>query len=112
MGYALRIARSYAKPEERPRFHVVQGRAEAQSESEAGSPEKAEEPKQGYIYSRLLNMNIYPVRDPETGRITKVETEAGDVWTEQDINALRAIRDTFGIEEMVKVIREERDKTA
>lgn len=50
------------------------------------------------IYSRKLKMNLYPDKDPDTGRIIAVVTEAGDRLTEADIEAFRLIDITFGIE--------------
>jgi len=61
-----------------------------------------------YIYSHLLGMKLFPYRDPITGNITKVTTEDGDSFTEEDLTAFRAVRDAFGIEEMVKVIQEKK----
>jgi len=57
------------------------------------------------IYSKKLKMNLYPHKDPNTGRITGVKTEAGDMLTEVDIEAFRLIDRTFGIESIELLTR-------
>lgn len=68
-------------------------------------PKTADAAATHYIYSHLLGMKMYPHRDPITGRISKVVTEHGDTFTEEDLTAFRAVRDAFGIAEMFKVVR-------
>jgi hypothetical protein len=104
MGHALQVARHFQKSViEPPEIETAQidstGGAVAQSGSEALKHDGA------YIYSHLLGMKVYPYKDPETGKITKVVTEDGATFTEADLSALRVIRDTFGIEEMVRVLK-------
>jgi hypothetical protein len=43
------------------------------------------------IYSRKLGKNLYPYRDPKTGRVSAVMTEDGDILREADIEAFRLI---------------------
>ena len=57
------------------------------------------------IYSKRLKMNLYPYRNPDTGRVIGVTTEAGDKLTEADIEAFRLIDITFGIESIELLTR-------
>lgn len=57
------------------------------------------------IYSKRLKMNLYPYRNPDTGRIIGVVTEAGERLTEVDIEAFRLIDKTFGIETIERLTR-------
>lgn len=60
--------------------------------------EEALRPPLETIYSRLLGMNLYPRRDPDTGKITAIKTEDGDILTLADIEAFRLVEKAFGIE--------------
>lgn len=101
MGYALQIARGIQKAVKEPAVFIA---------DPVKNPGESEALKTGvYIYSHLLGMKIYPIKDPITGRITKVVTEDGLTFTEEDIVAFRAIRDAFGIEEMIRVVREKKN---
>jgi hypothetical protein len=55
------------------------------------------------IYSRALGMNLYPCRDPFSGKIVSVRTEEGDSLTLADIDAFRYIEKTFGIESIERI---------
>jgi hypothetical protein len=57
------------------------------------------------IYSKKLKMNLYPYRNPDTGRVIGVITETGERLTETDIEAFRLIDKTFGIETIERLTR-------
>jgi hypothetical protein len=57
------------------------------------------------IYSKRLKTTLYPYKDPYTGRIVAVVTEAGERLTEADIEAFRLIDIVFGIESIERLTR-------